>query len=593
MTESDRSWDVSPLVNGASLEGTKKLLDELLVDAERFGEKYNDKISTMTAAELKTVLLEREDLLVKWNDYISYGSRRNDADSTNKEAAQLNDWSNQTKSKFGQILAPYLLRISELVAKNPSILDDPELANFKHYLYRLKNEAPYRLSEAEETLLLQKNVSGIQLFEQLKDAWISEKTYDVSVKGEEKTLSFSQLGSLRMNPDREIRKMATESLYKSLEEDKLLYGYALRSICSDHVATAKRRGHPSSMTQSLLDQDVDEKTIETLLSVFETTSNRFHEFLSLKAKVMGFDSLEGSDVVAPMTTNPVWTFNWDEAKELAIDAFESFDPEVGGIVSSMFTEKRIDSANRKGKSYGAYCARHLEKKSSFILMSYNETMTDLYTLAHELGHAVQGHLTYHKQSPLNYRTSSCLAEMGSIFGELLLTEKILSMSKSKEQKMEILSQVLGGFFYTVYYVGVRALFEKNLYSTIEEGKLLDADVACELWNAAKKRVFADSVDWNDYMEFEWARIPHHFFSSRRFYNYSYSFAQMLVFALYEVYKQEGPEFVERFKGLLAGGNTKSVREHLMDFGFDITDPSFWELGAKQANRFLDEFKKII
>ena len=183
--------------------------------------------------------------------------------------------------------------------------------------------------------------------------------------------------------------------------------------------------------------------------------------------------------------------------------------------------------------------------------------------------------------------------MGSIFGELLLTEKILSMSESKEQKMEILSQVLGGFFYTVYYVGVRALFEKSLYSTIEEGKLLDADVACELWNAAKKRVFADSVDWNDYMEFEWARIPHHFFSSRRFYNYSYSFAQMLVFALYEVYKQEGPEFVERFKGLLAGGNTKSVREHLMDFGFDITDPSFWELGAKQANRFLDEFKKII
>ncbi|OLS31395.1 MAG: hypothetical protein ThorAB25_03210 [Candidatus Thorarchaeota archaeon AB_25] len=95
------------------------------------------------------------------------------------------------------------------------------------------------------------------------------------------------------------------------------------------------------------------------------------------------------------------------------------------------------------------------------------------------------------------------------------------------------------------------------------------------------------------MEYEWARFGHTFIPNRRYYNFSYSFAQLLVFALYEVYKQEGPVFVDRFKDFLAGGNTKSVREHLLDFGFDIADPKFWELGAKQANRFLEEFKKLI
>jgi oligoendopeptidase F len=183
--------------------------------------------------------------------------------------------------------------------------------------------------------------------------------------------------------------------------------------------------------------------------------------------------------------------------------------------------------------------------------------------------------------------------MGSIFGELLLTDKMLKMAETKEQKIEILSHVLGTYFYTVYYVGLRAFFETSLYETIMSGIVLDAETACDLWNAAKKRIFSDSVDWNDYMEYEWARFGHTFLPNRRYYNFSYSFAQLLVFALYEVYKQEGSVFIERFKELLAGGNTKSVRDHLKDFGFDITDPKFWELGAKQANRFLEEFKKLI
>ncbi|MFX1578333.1 MAG: M3 family metallopeptidase [Promethearchaeota archaeon] len=593
MTESEMTWDLSPLVDGASLNEVKKLLDDLLVDVESFAEKYNDKIPAMSAPEIKQLLLEREVLLVRWNDYISYGVRRYDADSTDKEAAQLRDWSNQTKSRFSQIVAPYEIRLGELLLKNPSLLEDSDLRDYKHYLERLRNEAIYKLSEVEEQLILQKDVNGVQLFEQLKDSWVSEKLYDVVVNGEAKTISYPELSSLRMNPDRDIRRMATETLYKSISEDRLIYGFALRSICSDHVAIAKLRKHPSPMTQSLLDQDVDKETVETLLSVIESTSDRYRDLLTLKAKVMGVDKLEGSDVIAPMTTEPVWKFRWNEARDLVIDAFDAFDPEAGKIVTDMFDEYRIDAANRKGKSYGAYCARNLTKKSSFILMSYNETMNDLFVLAHELGHAVQGQITFQHQTPLNYKTSACLAEMGSIFGELLLTDKILSMSETKEQKFEILSHVLGGFFYTVYYVGLRALFEKSLYSTIQDGKLLDADVACELWNAAKKRIFADSVDWNEYMEYEWARVPHHFFTTRRFYNYSYSFAQMLVFAQYAIYKQEGPKFAERFRGLLAGGNTKSVRDHLKDFGFDITDPMFWELGAKQANYFLQEFKKLI
>ena len=347
------------------------------------------------------------------------------------------------------------------------------------------------------------------------------------------------------------------------------------------------------MTQSLLDQDVDEEAIITLLSTIEKTSDSFREFLKLKAKVMGLDKLAGYDVIAPMTTDPVWEFDWEKARKTVIDSFTSFDPHIGKVVEGMFRDKRIDAANRVGKTYGAFCARHSGAKSSYVFLSFNEAIDSVYTLAHELGHAAQGHVTYNKQRPLNWRTSSCLGEMGSIFGELLLTDKLLSMSKTKEEKMEILAHVLGGYFYTVYYVGLRALFERSIYDAIAEGKIIDAETACSLWNAAKDRIFADSVDWIEFMEYEWARIPHHFIPNYRFYNYSYSFAQMLVFALYEAYKQEGPAFLERFRELLGGGNRKSVRQHLKDFGYDLSDPAFWEMGAKQAQKFLEEFKKLV
>lgn len=593
MTQSERAWDLSVLVDGAPVDKVKEMLDDLVTRAKSNADQYISKISSMSASDIKEMLNTLQNFNVEANDIMAYGRLRFSADTTNKESGQINGWARQTMSMTEQASKSITLNLGKLLTEKPELIHDPELSEFKHYLERLHNTSKYHLSEGEEKAIIQKDEYGIRLFSQLHSSWISEKTFEFEVEGEMKTLTYNQLSALRMNPNRDIRRMATETLYKSYSDDKLLHAYALRSICADHVAMAKLRGQSSPMTQSLLDQDVDEDAIETLLSVIETTSDKYRDFLKLKAKIMGIDAVEGNDIIAPSSENPVWHFSWEEARKIVVEAFASFEPEFGNVVENMFVNNRIDSANRKGKTNGAFCARHGIAKSSFVFTSYNETMSDLFTLAHELGHAVQGHVTYNTQKPLNWRTSSCLAEMGSIFGELLLTDKILSMAESKEQKIEILSSVLNNFFYTVYYVGLRALFEKSVYAAIEDGKLIDADTACNLWDAAKKRIFADSIDWNDYMEFEWARIPHHFIPNFRFYNYSYSFAQMLVFALYEVYKEEGDAFKDRFRDLLGRGSTKSVRENLLDFGFDISDAAFWELGAKQANRFLEELTSLL
>ena len=167
------------------------------------------------------------------------------------------------------------------------------------------------------------------------------------------------------------------------------------------------------------------------------------------------------------------------------------------------------------------------------------------------------------------------------------------MSKTDTQRFEALSTTLNDYFYIVYYVGTRAIFEKMLYSVIEDGQNLDADLACELWDKAKRKIFGDAVDWTDYMEYEWARIPHFFIPNFRFYNYSYSFAQMLVYAVFEEYQKDGEDFNSRFKKLLASGSSKSPKEQIAEFGYNLDDPGFWKMGPSQADHLLSELKKVI
>ncbi|MBD3407508.1 MAG: hypothetical protein GF411_15435 [Candidatus Lokiarchaeota archaeon] len=593
MTETDMSWDLSQIVDGASASEVKKKIEEKTKDVEKFVEKHTTKLSEMSASQIASMLEEYEEVIIEARNYMGYAQLRYSANTTDKEAKELNYVENNASSRFSSAITKIEIALGKELLERKELLEADELKDVVHYFERLVRRAPYRLSQEEETLIAEKDVSGIETLSQLQQAWVSQKTFEVELEGEKKTISLPQMSSLRMDSDRSVREMATKRLYKSYADDGLLHSTALRGICADHVAISKRRGMPSPMTQSLLDQDVTEETVMALLNAIENTAPRFQEFLKLKAKYFGFDNLLGHDVIAPWTTKPAWTLEYPKAKEVVIDSFSSFDGELGTVIQDMFDGKRIDAANRVGKPNTAFCAGWQKAKKSFILMSYSPILGDLYTLAHENGHAAQGHLIYQNQRPINYRGSSCMAETGSIFGELLLTEKLLAESKTDAQRLEVLSNVLNDFYYTVYYVGTRALFEIELYKNIENDELIDEDLACKEWQAAKDRIFGDVVDWTEYMEWEWARIPHFFFANYRFYNYSYSFAQMLVFAVYEDYKKGEADFNERFRRLLASGGSKSPAEQISEFGYDVSNPSFWELGPKTADRLLDDLKKLI
>ena len=221
----------------------------------------------------------------------------------------------------------------------------------------------------------------------------------------------------------------------------------------------------------------------------------------------------------------------------------------------MFQKRHIDATPRFGKRNGAFCAGYYNGKSAYILQSFNGTLTDVFTLAHELGHATHDWYASRNQTLLNMNVPSTVAETASIFGELLLTDQLLDEAKSDAERKALLCLVLDEAGMTAFQVTARVWFEQALYASIEKGEYLDYKTICNHWTKSRDRIFGDAVTWFPEMEAEWTMKPHYYMANYRFYNYPYVYAQMFVYALYERYLEEGKAFVPKLvKALSAGGS---------------------------------------
>jgi len=205
--------------------------------------------------------------------------------------------------------------------------------------------------------------------------------------------------------------------------------------------------------------------------------------------------------------------------------------------------------------------------------------------------AVHAYLGSRAQKPSNFEIGSCIAECGSVFGELLLTERLLSQAKTREERQAVLVKVLDGFGGAVFRISVRFFFEKSVYDAIKNGEFLSSETVSGLYTVARDIIFGKSVDWPDATELEWATSIH--YNYRRFYSYPYTFAQLFVFALYKLYKEQGREFVPKMKSLLAAGSSKSPTELAAELGFDIGEENFWMKGIKQAEEFIEMLEVIL
>ena len=430
----DVKWDLSQLVKSTDQSEIVKELDALVEEAGKRATEYRGKIRTLDAKGLKALFEEREEMQLRYEGAIMYSRLRYSADTTDAVSKQLNDAVSKAGTKVGQQLAFVDIELSYLLKQRPELVKDPVLAEFRHALERTLRAAPHLLSEEEEKIIMSKDQNGAHAWSQLQREWLSTRTFPIEVEGKRKKLPYGQIIGLYGSPDRKLRRDANRIVYGKLGKDEIIWSSALRSICDDHLQNCDMRKYPTPETSSLIYNDVEPEAIDALMATMKDNVGVYRKYLKLKAEMMDLDRLGNWDIMAPLPKAPKMTFTWDQAHETVVKAYGGFDPQLGEWSEEMYQRQHIDAAIRPGKVSGAFCSDWYGGRSAYVLQSFNGRLDDVYTQAHEMGHSMHAYLTSRSQRATNTAISYCIAECGSIFGELLLTDHLIGNAKDDEGK---------------------------------------------------------------------------------------------------------------------------------------------------------------
>lgn len=445
--------------------------------------------------------------------------------------------------------------------------------DYRYWLEQMRNFKPYTLSEPEEKIINIKNVTGRSAHDMLYDSITNRYVFMVEVNGETKEMTRGELMTLVRTADPDLRAKAYQELYRVYGEDAPILGQIYQNIVRDWKnENVTLRGFASPISVRNTINDLPDEVIDTLLEVTRKNIGIFHRFFRLKAKKLGMEKLRRYDVYAPLAESDK-RYSFQEGADLTFEAFDRFDPKFAGLAKRVFDQGHVDSEVRKGKMGGAFCSTLGPDLTPWVMLNYQGKSDDVSTMAHELGHAIHSMMA-EEHSLFTQHACLPLAETASTFGEMTLTDLMLERETDESVKQDILFGQLDDAFATILRQIYFALFEREAHGMIANNASVDELNAAYLANL--KEEFGDSVDVSDEFKYEWVSIPHIY--GTPFYVYAYAFGQLLVFALYKRYKEEGESFKPKYMRILSAGGSLAPIALLAESGMDVTKAEFWQGG---------------
>jgi len=459
--------------------------------------------------------------------------------------------------------------------------------DYRYFLEEMRHFKPHTLSEPEEKIINLKDVTGTGALVTLYDAITNRYVFKLQVDGEVKEMTRSELMTYVQGTDPDLRARAYQELYRVYSEDGPILGQMYQTRARDwHNENISLRKFANPMSVRNLANDVPDEAVTALLEVTKKNARIFQRYFKMKARQMGLERLRRYDIYAPVAKSEK-PFEYNAAAEMVLESFTAFDPKIGELARRVFEQDRLDSEVRKGKQGGAFCASINPEDTPYVLVNYTGKARDVATLAHELGHAIHAMLASH-HSAFTFHSSLPLAETASTFGEMMLTEKLLSEETDEAVRRDILFKQMDDAFATILRQVYFALFEREAHAMIQKNASVDEISAAYMENL--KEQFGDSVELSDEFKWEWVSIPHIYHTP--FYVYAYSFGQLLVFSLYQQYKAEGESFKPKYLKILSAGGSEAPAKILSDAGIDISSTKFWQGGFDVLSRMVDELEKI-
>lgn len=581
----NKEWSLDSLYKSYTDNAFISDMEKLPKVIETLKNYINNMNQVPTDVALPTVIGYLEDYYVLIGKLSSYTSLRQSVNTTDSETTSLLNKIETLQSSVSKELATLTKYISKIDNINELIQADERLKEYEFYFSCIIENAKYTLSDEVEEVIAKLNISGGSGWSSLYSYLTS--TMEVDYKGEKVTLS--NIRNLAYSDDATVRKEAYEAELASYNKIKDAIAFALNNIKRQVNTLVDLRGYSSALELTLKDSFMKKETLDAMFTAIKEYLPKFHTYLKRKATVLGHDKgLPWYDLFAPMGSLSK-TYTTEEAKDYLIGNFRTFSDELADMVERAFDEAWIDFFPHPGKVGGAFCANLSFIKESRILTNYDGSLSDIVTLAHELGHAYHG-LTIENHRPLNTDYSMPVAETASTFNEIVILNAAIKEARGDE-KLSLIESQLQDATQIICDIYSRFLFESAVFEQSKEGFLFPTDLE-KLMLDAQKTAYGDGLDSNFLHPYMWTCKGHYYSPNLSFYNFPYAFGGLFARGLYAIYQERGSSFVEQYRSLLEATPVKSVEDVAAMAGIDLTNPTFWRNSLQTIADSIDMFLDI-
>ncbi len=576
-------WDLDPLVDGRGEEGTLALLDEVAAWAKQFADTYRGKVAELDAAGLATAMRTLAELGDKVGRAGSFASLAFAVDTQTPERGALLQQVSERGAAIETTLLFFDLEWTALDDERAEeLLADEALDFCRHHLRTMRRYRPHLLSEPEEKILTETAVTGPSSFARLFTELMSAITVEVP-NAEEPVELMVALANLQ-SPDRELRAGTARSVTAALEPGLRTRGFIFNTLLQDKATKDRLRSFGHWLAARNLSNEASDESVAALIEAVVGRYEIARRWYRLKAKLLGLDRLAHYDRMAPVAADEQ-RIGYGEARELVLDCYRGFSPELGASAEEFFTGRYIDAPPAPGKRGGAFCSYTVPSRHPYVMLNYTSRPGDVLTMAHELGHGVHAALA-RPQGIFEFSTPLTVAETASIFGESIVLGRLLSDAPDAAARLSLLADSLDGYVAAVFRQIAMNRFEDRIHSERRGSGELSVESFNQAWIDTQTELLGDSVELGEDYSSWWSYVPH--FVDTPGYVYAYAYGNLLALSVYRRYEELGEEFVPSYLELLKAGGSMPPEELGKIAGLDLTDPGFWNAGLDLIERRLAE-----
>ncbi|CRH89992.1 putative peptidase [Chlamydia trachomatis] len=572
----DQAWEAELAAIQEELEKAKDFVGHLLDSAA----------SLLEISEFQLDLMRRIESL-----YV-YASMKNDQDTREGIYQEFQAKAMGVYSAYGQVFSFYEPEFLQITDEQLAAFleEEPALKQYKHQFETLLAQKAHVLSqEVEEVLAATSEIfeAPSETFSILDNASIQFPEI-ADEDGHLVPLSHGSYISYMESKNRDVRQEAYEAMYGTYEQFQHTYAKTLQSNVKVNNLKARLRKYNSAREAALSNNFIPESVYETLVAAVNKHLPLLHRYINLRKELLGLDDLKMYDMYTPLSETD-YKFTYEEALAKAADTLKIFGPEYSAIVDKAFSERWIDVHENEGKRSGAYSGGAYDT-NAFMLLNWQDTLDNLYTLIHETGHSLHSMFTRQNQPYVYGHYSIFLAEIASTTNENLLTEKLLAEVTDEKTRFAILNHYLDGFRGTVFRQTQFAEFEQAIYKADQEGQVLTAEFLNQLYADINAKYYGLSAEDNYEIQFEWARIPHFYYN---FYVYQYSTGFAAASALANKITYGTAEDKENYLNYLKAGNSDYPLEVIKKAGVDMTKEDYLNDAFAVFEKRLTELEELV